>query len=106
MSIVDIAREQMQKHGARKVLGMTLEIGTLSGVVIDALEFALEEAVRGTELEEARREIDIVEGKAYCEDCMKDFHTADYITLCPVCNGFNTRLTHGKELRLKTMDIE
>ena len=106
ISIVDISREQMGRHGAKKVLGMTLEIGELSGVVIDALEFALDEAVRGTELEGSKRTIEQIKGKAWCEDCEKEFDSSDYITLCPACNGFNTRLVAGKELRLKTMDIE
>lgn len=106
MSIVDLAREQMKQHGATSVLRFDMDIGELSGVVIDALEFALEEAVRGTELQGAERHIELIPGKAYCHDCKLEFPASDYIILCKKCGGFNTDLVSGKELRLKTMEIE
>jgi len=106
MSVIDLAVEQMELHGGKRVVRFTLDIGMLSGVVPEALEFALDEAVRNTVVEGAEQEINYIEAKARCNDCDTAFMTEDYIAVCSSCSSFNTTLLKGKELRLKTIEIE
>ena len=57
LSIVDIADEQVRKTGARQVEQIDLDIGALSGVELDALDFAWDAGVKDTVLEKAQRNI-------------------------------------------------
>ena len=53
-SVVDLAEEVAEKEKADSVVSIDIEIGTLSGVVVDALEFAMEMTVKNTKLEFAK----------------------------------------------------
>ena len=48
MSIVDIAAEYAARDNAKCVTEIEIEVGTLAGVVIDALDFAMEAAIKNT----------------------------------------------------------
>ena len=59
-SVVEICE---QNAGGRRVLSVTLEVGGLSGIVPDAVEFCFEACTRGTLLEGAKLIIERVEPK-------------------------------------------
>lgn len=103
MSIVEIAEENAKQSNVTKLTEIELEVGALSGVVYDALEFAMEEAVRDTILENAIRKIIRIPGKAKCNDCSNEFDVDDIYTACPKCNSFDSEVIGGKELRVKTL---
>lgn len=105
LSIVDIAEEEARKAGTEKFDAIELEIGELSGIVYEALEFAMEEAVKNSVLENARRKIIRIEGKAKCLQCGNIYHIADVYTCCPKCNEFEKDILQGKELSVKTLKI-
>ena len=50
-SIVELVEEQADNRGASVVEELELEIGHLSGVEIQTLEFALDSAIKGSKLE-------------------------------------------------------
>ena len=54
-SIVELVEEQADNRGASVVEELELEIGHLSGVEIQTLEFALDSAIKGSKLEKARQ---------------------------------------------------
>ncbi len=58
-SVVD---QVVERTVGRKVLAVTLRVGTESGVVADALEFSFDVATLGSPLEGARLVIDHVPG--------------------------------------------
>ena len=48
LNIIDIAKEYAIKAGTEKVIEIEIEVGDVSGVVFEALEFALENATLHT----------------------------------------------------------
>lgn len=105
MSIVDIAEEQVRKAGARKVDRIDLDIGTLAGVEMDALEFAWSEGVKNTVLAGARRNIHRIKAKARCGDCGREYEIEQLFDPCPFCGEFLNELIQGKELRVKSLTV-
>lgn len=103
MSIVEIAEENAAMAGVNTVSEIQIEIGNLSGVVDEALEFALEEAVKNTVLKNAQRIIIKIPGKAKCLECYHEFAIDDIFTPCPKCGSFNNDVINGQELRVKSM---
>lgn len=105
INIIDLTEEEVNKAGAKKVESIELEVGELSGIVIEALEFALEEAVKETILEDANIIITHKNAKAKCVKCQKEFQTDDLFTACPYCNAFESEIIQGKELKIKSLVV-
>ncbi len=103
MSIIDIAEAYAGKAGSDRVDEIELDIGTLSGVDMDALDFAWTEAVKTTLLSRAVRRINRIAARARCMDCDHVFDVDQPGTPCPVCSGYLVVLIRGKELRVKSL---
>lgn len=105
MSIMQSVVEICEKNSeGRKVLAVTLEIGELSGVVPEALEFCFEACTSETLLEGAVLAIERVPGRGRC-DCGAEFPLRDWYNSCPACGGFGVELLAGKELRVKELEV-
>lgn len=106
MSIVEIAEENIKQANLSKVTEIELDVGELSGVVYEALEFAMVEAVKDTVLQNAVRKINRIPGKAKCNDCGCEFEAEDIYTPCPKCASFDSEVINGKELKVKSLIAE
>jgi hydrogenase nickel incorporation protein HypA/HybF len=106
VSIVDIAVEHAEKANAKKVNEVELEIGELSGVICEAMETAMEAAIKGTLLEGAEIKILRITGRGMCAECNKDFHITNLFDPCPDCGAFNPEILSGKELRIKSINVD
>ena len=105
MSIVDIVEDYAHKANAASVKVLELEIGTQSGVVDDALTFAIDEAFKGTVLENAETKISKVQAVAKCDACQHEFEVDELFTPCPNCGQIRNELIKGKELNVKKITI-
>jgi len=105
MSIIDIAQREASKAKANAIDEIELDIGELSGVEINALEFAWSQAVKQTILEHAVKKINLLSGKATCLDCTTVFGMQNYYDACPTCGGHLINIEQGKELRVKSLVV-
>lgn len=105
-NIVRLAGKAAQEAGASRISQIEIQIGELAGVMIEALEFSLSVAVRGTLAEHAQLNVDITPGKAVCVDCGATFQTSRRWNICPVCESVRHTILSGEELKIKTIQIE
>jgi hydrogenase nickel incorporation protein HypA/HybF len=105
-NILEIVEETVAKNKASRVSAIELEIGTLSGVEIPALEMALESLQSGSVIEGAKISKQIIKGKAKCPNCQHEFEPDDYFAACPSCGNFGAEVIKGKELRVKSITAE
>jgi hydrogenase nickel incorporation protein HypA/HybF len=101
-SIVELVAETAK---GRKVHRVTIEIGSLSGVMSDSIAFWFPEAARGTAVAEASLEIREIAALARCETCGTEFPTPSMLTVCP-CGSFRFRRLKGEELNLRSIELE
>ncbi len=106
VNIVEIAIEHAEKAHAKTVNEVELEIGELSGVVYDAMETAMEAAIKGTLLDGAKVKIIRTEGRGKCTNCEKEFHIGNLFDRCPHCGAFSPEVLSGKELRIKSINVD
>ena len=92
--------------GGRRITAVVLEIGQLSGVIPEAVEFCFEACTRGTLLEGPRLIIDKVPARGRCEDCDGEFSLGSYYEPCPTCGGFRVHIITGEELRVKELEVD
>ena len=90
--------------GERRVVMVRLEIGKLSGVVVDSVRFCFDLVVAGTSVDGARLEIVEPGGWARCRDCAVEFATDDPILLCP-CGSSDIEVLAGTELLIKAVQL-
>jgi len=107
LSLVQGIVEICEQHSAgRRVFEVTLEIGALSGVVPEALEFCFEAVARGTLLEGARLVIEKIPATGFCGCCGVVSEMKTYFDPCPNCGAAAIELRSGDEMRVRDLEVE
>jgi hydrogenase nickel incorporation protein HypA/HybF len=107
MSITQSVVEICEGHAAgRRVTDVVLEIGELSGVVPESIEFCFEACTKGTLLEGARLRMDIVPAIGRCPSCGAQVPVTTLFDPCSLCGEFGLSLVSGEELRVKELELE
>lgn len=106
LGIVDLAEQQLAKNGGKQIHEIELEIGYLAGVSWDALEFAWQEGVKGTVLEQSERKLNKIKGQGVCLDCDREFEVKQQGTTCPHCGSYLIHIEKGKELRVVSLLVD
>lgn len=101
-NIVSIVNEHAR---GRRVKRVVVEIGALAGIMPDAIEFCFDVVAKGTALEGALLEIDLVEARARCRSCGVTFLQHTPFSGCPCGSRSSERLT-GEELRIKEYELD
>jgi len=102
---VQMAVDTARAAGARRVLVLRLRIGTLSGVVPEALHFAFDVVCRGTPAEGATLLVETVPAAGWCPDCQAEYAGDDFFSECPRCQKLNGELRRGRELEISSVEI-
>lgn len=103
--LLEIAQEKAQENQARRIHALTLRVGALAGVEVEALAFAFGVATAGTLAEGATLTLESVAIRCHCERCEREFEPAGFIFACPACGHLTARVTQGRELELVQMEI-
>jgi Zn finger protein HypA/HybF (possibly regulating hydrogenase expression) len=105
-SIMQIITKEAIKNENYHVSKVTLEIGQVSGINVDALKRALQSAIRGSGFENTKFYFQFVSATARCKKCQRDFDTGLFFTHCPYCKSEEYFLKAGKELTIKSIYME
>jgi hydrogenase nickel incorporation protein HypA/HybF len=105
-SLLDIIKEEMQKHDAKILRAVHLDVGLMTAVVPEALNFCFEVITSGTEFEGAHLNMNIVPLKGYCPVCEREFAIENYTFLCPSCGGSKVETTGGQELSIVEIEVD
>jgi hydrogenase nickel incorporation protein HypA/HybF len=111
VSLLAIVREEMQKHGAEKLVLVRLRCGALANVAPEALTMAFEVLIDGTALEGARLELTEEPLRLACGACHQEFSpergVAALFSPCPLCGeDIGHAVLAGKELYIDHIEVE
>ena len=101
-----MAVESAQAAGARRVTGLRLRVGALSGAVPEAMRFAWDVVSRDTIAAGARLEIESVAATGWCAVCDAEFECMDCFNECPRCHSVSDALRRGRELEIAAVEAE
>jgi hydrogenase nickel incorporation protein HypA/HybF len=105
MGIVDVAAEEAERRRSR-VVAVHIKVGTLSGVVPNALVSAFELARDSTPLAQAELIIEEVPVAAYCPTCAAEREVVFPQLSCPICGAPTPEVIRGRELEVTALEIE
>jgi hydrogenase nickel incorporation protein HypA/HybF len=107
MSITEGIIELCLDHaGGRRVRSLDIEIGTLSSLVPEAIEFCFEACSRETLLEGARLNIIRIPGMGQCLDCHRKTPLAELYGSCAECGSNRVTILTGEELRVREIEVD
>ncbi len=104
-SMLEIIQEQAAVNGFQYVNIVRLEIGALSCVEPEALEFCFDSVSRGTVAEGATLEIVRVPGRAWCWNCSHLVEVERHGDPCPDCSRFEMQTRSGSEMKIKELEV-
>lgn len=105
-SILSIAEKSIPTESKGVVTSVSMQIGILSSIEIEALRFAFEVIKTNTVLEKAELNIDVVQGEAECLSCQTVFPLNTYGTACPNCKSYIQNILKGKEMKMLSITLE
>lgn len=92
--------------GSRRVTRVGVEIGALSTIVPDSLQFAWEVIPKGTVAEGSALEISRVPLTIRCPICGFTGAPESIFAGCPGCGQVSVEVLTGRELRLTTLEVD
>ena len=105
-SIISIALDTMKKNNGKVLKEIELEIGTASGIEVGSLEFALSSLLEKSFKNHVSVHVTKIKAIAFCTICNNEFETEGPFPFCPDCNTFSGSLKQGKELKIKSIQID
>lgn len=100
-SIVSAVRQRLDDAPIRSV---TLEVGELSGVVVDSVRFCFDLCTTDTPLAGAQLDVLCTQGHGHCRSCGRELPMPDFLTLC-TCGSADLDVLGGQELRIKQVEL-
>lgn len=104
MSIVATLSAEVQ--AGAKVNAVGIQVGALSGVEPEALQFSWDVVTEETCFSGSRLEIEYIDPIGYCTPCQAEQHlTGGYPLRCPVCQTSLPQVVAGRELDLVSIEL-
>ena len=105
--IIETVSESAQAANAKKIKATYLRVGALSGVVKDALLFSFDLATQDTVLEGSTLIVEELPIVIFCKMCDRTVELPGVQSFrCPVCNTPSADIRQGKELEVRSIEIE
>lgn len=104
-NILGILKDQARAQNFETVKRISLEIGPLAGVEIEALKFGFDVVMRNSLAEGAALDIVETEVRATCLDCGTAAAIEERFDPCPNCGSHQLKVTSGEELRIKELEV-
>jgi hydrogenase nickel incorporation protein HypA/HybF len=109
--IIDIALDYAKKQNAESVQEVWLEVGELTSLNPDQLQFIFQNITKNTVLEGARFRIDMIKPVIECNQCsyrgdIKFFQALHYVLPvihCPACDSTDVEILQGRDCTIKDM---
>lgn len=105
--LVQVAEEAAREAGVTKVTSVTVRVGDLAGVAIDALRFAYDVTAAGTLLEGSRLDLRRVAVRVYCPRCEREAELPSLQNFCcPACDTPTGDVRAGRELEVESLEAD
>lgn len=105
-AVRDQALAAAQADGACRISAITLRVGALAGVEVDALRFAAPVVLAGTIAAGAELRIEPEAARCHCCCCQLPFEARDGCCDCPRCGTISHQLLSGRSLQLMALEVE
>lgn len=103
--IIQIVDKQSEQQMFLRVTLICLEIGQLSCVDINALQFCFDAIAKNTKADGCKLDIAVNPGEAKCTECLSEIEIENYFDACSSCGSFDLEIIGGDEMKIKRMEV-
>ncbi|MDD5391563.1 MAG: hydrogenase maturation nickel metallochaperone HypA [Thiothrix sp.] len=104
--VLQVLEDEAKRQNFTKVKSVWLEIGTMSGVEIEAMRFCFDAVVGNSLADGAKLEIIEIPAEAWCLNCAQSVAVKQRFDACPVCGSYQLQVIRGDEMRIKELEVE
>jgi len=105
-SILAIAENAVPENSNAVVTAINIQIGELSSIEIESLEFAFSIIKADTIFQHAELSIHIIKGEAECSVCKTVFPAGSFGICCPQCKSYDVKILKGREMRVLNIVVD
>lgn len=105
-SILNIAVSSAENAGAKKVNGIKITLGEMSGCVPQYIQEYFDIVSEGTIAAGAKLTFTSVPAVAKCLDCGHETHLIRFRFRCEKCKSQNLQIISGREFLVESIDVE
>ena len=105
-NLFEIMEEKAHEKNAKKIVGVKLQVGQLSGAVPEFLKTAFDIYKKDTIADKATLEIEEIPFRIRCLECEMEMIKDDFALVCSRCQSSNLKTLSGTDLILQKIDIE
>ncbi|MDR4518790.1 MAG: hydrogenase maturation nickel metallochaperone HypA [Nitrosomonas sp.] len=105
-NMVRIIEDAAVAQGFSRVKTVWMEVGQLSCVEKDALQFCFSTVVDGTIAQQATLVIIDIAGCGWCEQCHCEIAITTRYDGCPICGNHAITVIRGEEMQIKELEVE
>lgn len=104
--VLQVLEDEAKRQQFSKVKTVWLEIGSMSGVEVEAMRFCFDVVIRHTLADGATLEIIEVPAEAWCLNCAQTVTVKQRYDACPHCGSYQLQVMRGEEMRIKELEVE
>ncbi len=104
-SILDIVREEMERHQVKKLEAINIAVGKLSAIVPSSLTFCFKILTDDTDMAGTILNIRVIPLSYSCYDCGRNFESDEMIFTCPHCEADGPMLTSGRDMTIENIEV-
>ncbi|MEN9756664.1 MAG: hypothetical protein RL755_851 [Pseudomonadota bacterium] len=109
LSLLENVRSILEEHARSQhfqaVENITLEIGALSCVELEALTFAFEAVMKDSLAEHAELTFKRIEGQGRCFECGQLTPMTELYDVCTHCGHFRLEIVSGLEMKITELKV-
>ncbi len=103
-NIIESIKAEIGENLISKVRKISMEIGRLSGISIESLEFSLQ--VLLDKKGENILNVNEIEPVVRCLNCKTEYTPDDMIWICPECSDMHGEILKGNEIKIIDLEVE
>jgi hydrogenase nickel incorporation protein HypA/HybF len=105
-SMLSLALEKAAEAKTKKITGINLVVGELSGVVPECVQFYFDAISKNTIAEGAKLNFETKPTQIRCRKCELVFTPTDYKWICPKCKETSAEIASGRECYMESIEVE
>jgi len=102
---LQIALMHAERNDATRIHALTMRIGPLAGVDVEALQLAFEVVKPDTAAAGAVLHLEKTPIRCWCSECGRSFEPADCVFRCPECQQLSADIRQGREFDVVSVEV-
>ncbi len=104
-NIIEIVTETLKEHPNARVEKVVVDVGVLTAVVPESLEFCYQAIIAETPLADSVIEIHTIPVRVKCRACNEESSLDSFIFVCPRCGSSELTELSGRELNIRHIEV-